>query len=95
MNCFFLHVQQVVLPHMGGNPDLSGGGYTTASEVRGLQLDGLGVLFSAHFCSMPRKLAGCFVEDISHQRLPVQVLVFVLSKLILWVGMRCINYTKN
>lgn len=59
------------------NLDLSGGGYTTASEVRGLQLDGLGVLFSAHFCSMPRKLAGCFVEDISHQRLPVQVLVFV------------------
>lgn len=49
VNCFFCMFNKLSFHILGDNPDLSGGGYTTASEVRGLQLDSLGVLFSAHF----------------------------------------------
>lgn len=88
VNCFLLHVEQVVLPYTDGNRDFSGGGYTTASEAKGTAvIDVFGT-----FCRCQEKLAGCFVEDISHQRLPVQVLVLFCPTDFV-VGMRCI--TKN
>lgn len=83
---FFLHVQQVVLPYIGRQPWPLRWWIYNRLRGKGTAAGQFGRFVFGTFFSMPRKLAGCFVEDISHQRLPVQVLVFVFVQLMLWSG---------